>query len=141
MTGGSAAVRRGVLDSLFAADASSGPLLHSLLHFLNQRDVAQLFGHSRTLARLRSVTARACPACYASRLLAQPCADRSVVARCGCVRVCGAAVSRALSECLRSLQPSIGVWLNLDLQERSAAQRTLQSTRQQLSASQHSHVG
>ena len=48
--------------------------------------------------------------------------------------MCGAAVSRALSGCLRSLQPSNGVWLNLDLQERSAAHRTLHCTRQQLIA-------
>ena len=47
MTGTVAGVPGGrapTLDAVFAADASSGSLATLMLHFLNQRQVAQLFG-------------------------------------------------------------------------------------------------
>ncbi len=88
MTGTTAAQGKMLtLGALIAADASNGALLTSLLHFLNQRDVAQLWGEWTLLLALHTL------APHISRLIAP--------------LVCVAALSPA-TPCSSSRQPSRG---------------------------------
>ena len=106
---------------VFAVHASSGgSVLIALLHFLDQREVAQLFGQ-RTAAKLVHCAVVVLPA--HSRALAPPMVRPSHMSvgrrvRVLCVYCERSAVSRAITASLRSLLPSNSVWLNMRLQER-----------------------
>ena len=60
--------RHDALQAVFAAEPGNGPLLTGLLHFLNQRDVAQLFGQRAPRTALSSLAGLSLTVCCVSVL-------------------------------------------------------------------------